>query len=1526
MRKFTLLLALLFVSVMGWATQYCGETLTATDGVTTVTVTCTNPSANTYVMQIVGGDNFAGLIGAGNYCHVNDAGTNLQILQSSDFVSFDNTTKTLTITLTSTGGYVPVFYNPLYLDISGQKEFTTIQNQTFEWPEVCGGGGGGAAFDPASVDWTSSDNTSTYHKFNDQFQIAAENAANMPTGPLNIQQPAWAAFSGLYVEFPAGVSACAFDDVAVTDGTEYDGNTGAGIVLKPSALTNEITKVTVTHGLGIMTFYVHNANAGSGGGGSTPAESPYCEFEIGHEASPTADVNSFILLSIGSDGHGHTIVNIKQDDAKNSAMFDYINIVGKKDIGADVVTGGSDEMAIVFPTPTPDGSGNISLDIQWSTINWGGRWQCHVELPADATCASADPFPGTHTYCKYTDNNLRWNNANVLLTWATNASGDVVITLADGEGSSGACFRNEGFEYGGGKTIDDSWFVYSGTNHATCETASTYFTVEQATNGGHTYALRKKDGQTLPSGAVVAFFGHAFSWRSGDSSDGGKDAYYVGKYFGYSYGENCLLLDAPTNVAVNSTTNVITFDAVANATQYTALVYLDGILKHRQIVSSGDVLNYTPFATGTYQVQVIADAAGYPTSDPSSAADWNLTATPVVVSNSIYCEHALPTFVADAVNYDANLTWETEDDGSITITLSPNSGETAVFREQGMKLTDFTVGAVKAPASGYFNRVYSVGGSTVVLTLKDANIAPGQGETIYFDGYVECTVNAHSTWPTAQYAYEYGSKCSGQKHVTVAVNNGTMGSATVNGNAEVDVDAGTTVTCMASPNPGYDFVNWTKGGVVVSTNTTYQPTIDVHTDLVANFEAHRETYCRSVVTDDNGATIYMTAKKTGAVQDGTGYPQYRLEFEGMAGYAITGPGNFNVNITHVNGTSGNTGLGNAAWTFDDNTTLYPYGMVYTEFYAEDWRQITFPNHYFYFAPGGVVTLDANFPTASLINWNNSCIDEVAPVLAAPTAEALNESTIRLSLSATDDYSNTIWYHVTCAAASIDETITGASGVTITKEYTGLTAGTPYEFVVTAADGSNPAMANVSAAQNCSATPVGDAEAPVITSFTATASYGYVDLAITATDDMAGDLTYTITYGSENVDVVGAAGSETTKRIFALPNTPLSFSVVATDAASHTSDAAVANATTLTVPAAPVPTHDAAAVRSVYSNAYSPAVASTFWRANFGSPAPIAETDDILYRMTANVIVWGHNSGNAGAGNIDGLSGNTYGENIGLDVSGMKYIHFDVWCDADNQLNTVNINDQPMAIPTTRTVAGEWVSFDVDITGVALVDRQNVRWLMFHPFNTTNCLAVIDNVYFWKEPEYTRDDSWMAPGELGTVCYPQGLLFTGATMYKMAGTDEYGKFVFDEVNELEPGVPYLFEATADAIRFYATAATPAAEAGTSNGMVGTFTEITIPQASPNKYYFSGRKFYAVTARTTDLTVPANRAYVDLTEPHPAVAPKPGIRRIVFDVEGTSTITGCEQIDATDAPAKILIDGQMYILRGEKLYDATGRLVK
>jgi len=47
---------------------------------------------------------------------------------------------------------------------------------------------------------------------------------------------------------------------------------------------------------------------------------------------------------------------------------------------------------------------------------------------------------------------------------------------------------------------------------------------------------------------------------------------------------------------------------------------------------------------------------------------------------------------------------------------------------------------------------------------------------------------------------------------------------------------GTTAELIASPATGYNFVNWTEGGVEVSTNATYSFTVDADRNLVANFE------------------------------------------------------------------------------------------------------------------------------------------------------------------------------------------------------------------------------------------------------------------------------------------------------------------------------------------------------------------------------------------------------------------------------------------------------------------------------------------------------------------------------------------------------------------------------------------------------------------------------------------------------------------------------------------------------------------
>ncbi|MCL2167893.1 MAG: T9SS type A sorting domain-containing protein [Lentimicrobiaceae bacterium] len=68
-----------------------------------------------------------------------------------------------------------------------------------------------------------------------------------------------------------------------------------------------------------------------------------------------------------------------------------------------------------------------------------------------------------------------------------------------------------------------------------------------------------------------------------------------------------------------------------------------------------------------------------------------------------------------------------------------------------------------------------------------------------------------------------------------------------------DYYQGTNVTAKATPNPNYNFVNWTKNDTVVSSNSTYifKATQDV--DLVANFTLKTYTVSVSANPEDGGA-------------------------------------------------------------------------------------------------------------------------------------------------------------------------------------------------------------------------------------------------------------------------------------------------------------------------------------------------------------------------------------------------------------------------------------------------------------------------------------------------------------------------------------------------------------------------------------------------------------------------------------------------------------------------------------------------
>ena len=123
---------------MSWATQYCCEEMTATDGVTKAYISCTNPSENTYVIALYSNAaSYSGIIGENFYCKINGAvNPNCHMTDNAACVkNWDSSNKIYTFTITSTTA--PVMTSPIYLNISGEKTFTTIQGASFDWPASC---------------------------------------------------------------------------------------------------------------------------------------------------------------------------------------------------------------------------------------------------------------------------------------------------------------------------------------------------------------------------------------------------------------------------------------------------------------------------------------------------------------------------------------------------------------------------------------------------------------------------------------------------------------------------------------------------------------------------------------------------------------------------------------------------------------------------------------------------------------------------------------------------------------------------------------------------------------------------------------------------------------------------------------------------------------------------------------------------------------------------------------------------------------------------------------------------------------------------------------------------------------------------------------------------------------------------------------------------------------------------------------------------------------------------------------------
>ena len=192
------------------------------------------------------------------------------------------------------------------------------------------------------------------------------------------------------------------------------------------------------------------------------------------------------------------------------------------------------------------------------------------------------------------------------------------------------------------------------------------------------------------------------------------------------------------------------------------------------------------------------------------------------------------------------------------------------------------------------------------------------------------------------------------------------------------------------------------------------------------------------------------------------------------------------------------------------------------------------------------------------------------------------------------------------------------------------------------------------------------------------------------------------------------------------------------------------------------------------------------------------------------------------------------------------------------------------------------------------------------------------------PSYIDIRTGLTAGNYYTICYPKAMTaIQGGILYSLGGLETNSVYLVQEDAPFVAGRPYILYATADKLE--AVVEGDNAPAGSYNGLYGTLNlmEADDLDAAGATHMLYNNSIRVIGANNS---LAARRAYIILSK-IPGGAPSgqaPGRVRSIPMQENVAT--DIEATGLTDKPVKVMIDGQLFILRGESLYDMTGRLAK
>ena len=253
----------------------------------------------------------------------------------------------------------------------------------------------------------------------------------------------------------------------------------------------------------------------------------------------------------------------------------------------------------------------------------------------------------------------------------------------------------------------------------------------------------------------------------------------------------------------------------------------------------------------------------------------------------------------------------------------------------------------------------------------------------------------------------------------------------------------------------------------------------------------------------------------------------------------------------------------------------------------------------------------------------------------------------------------------------------------------------------------------------------DTQAP--TAFTAakgTVAGDAVTFLLNATDN-SGVVFYDITYGTKTATTLGlVSGTQASFVVSGLTgSTDYSFSIVARDRTGNAvaTPIVVTATTSTTMPAAPTPTRPAAQVKSIYSDAYTPAVTvtewSNWWMMNF-----------------TDYVFPGSNNGKKAISTNSGGCGSPTFVATPFNATGMKYMHVDVY-----PITSFVISTQVITITTTDAnwvslgtlTPNQWNSIDVPVSSFTNLVKTDIKQVGFQTTGTPGTFYM-DNLYFYTD--------------------------------------------------------------------------------------------------------------------------------------------------------------------------------------------------